>query len=279
MSQIPYWLTINSMSQDDLADSQYFSFFNTNSVNNGDSPLHEHGRVFVNVLYSRGFSTHDKIWLFPKSSLDNKQSHQVGTLFNLLIRIKGDIALTRHGTITIDDVGELVDWQPPLPENQERVYTLRQLLPKEADSTFCLAKAIAEESQFYKYFNQLSYLKELRCTDPYLGYLGLWSFIEIEWADNPKKTDMKKSLKALLEIVFRGQRESKRAFDKRLNEISAKVGQSVDEYSIRNLLAHGKYHKVSTEWDVKSNQEFHGVHDELFRIMLEGLEVKIRNGL
>ncbi len=277
MPQIPYWLTINSKLQDDLSGSDCLSFFNTNSVSDGESPLNEHGKVFVDMLYSRGFPPHDKIWLFPKAPLDNKHSHQVGQLFVLLMRIKSDNALCGHGTITTDDCGAYVNWQPPSPDLHENTYTIRQLLLGDTDATFLLAKDIAERSLFHKCFHQLSYLKELRCTDPFLGYLGLWSFIEIEWANDPKKTDMRKSLKSLLEDVFQDRRDSKKAFNNRLQDISTKVGRTMDEYSIRNLLAHGKYHKVLKDWDKESNEEFHAVHDELYKIMFEGLEAKIRN--
>lgn len=277
MTQIPYWLTINSNIQGDITDSEYLSFFNTNSVRDGESPLNEYGKVFVDMVYSVGFPPNDKIWVFPKASLNNEYSHQVGQLFVLLMRIKSDIALCNHGTITIDDYGVPVDWQPPNPTLQETRYTIRKLLLEDTDDTFLLAKNIAERSLFNECFNQLSYLKELRCTDPFLGYLGLWSFIEIEWADNPQKTDMKKSLKSLLDGVFHDKREFKKAFNTRLKDISAEVGRTMGEYSIRNLLAHGKYHKVSNNWDGESTSEFHAVHDELYRIMLEGLGTKIMN--
>ncbi|AWL10997.1 hypothetical protein HMF8227_00501 [Saliniradius amylolyticus] len=279
MPKIPYWLTINSDFEEKLSDSECFSYFETNSVSNGDSPLVEHGKRFVEMLYNMGCPTHDKIWIFVKEPLDNKLSHHVGTLFALLSRVKSDNALSEHGTVSLDGSGAFIDRQPPHPDIKDNVYTVRPFVPGEADATFLLARNIVERSLFNDYFHQFSYLKELRCTDPFLGYLGLWSFIEIEWADDPKKTDMNKSLKSLLEGAFHNQPENKRKFNKRLKYISSQVGESVGEYSIRNLLAHGKCRKVSSDWNEEMNIEFHAIHDDLFKIVLAGIEKKIRDNI
>lgn len=276
MQKIPYWITQNLKSIEYSYQENDLSLFTFEQVWEGKSPLKKLGKDILNHFIITKMSPFKEVFIFPKESIGSEISHKVGQIFPLICRIKNDNALSGHGTISFSNDDESNDYQPPQIQSQDDIHTSRLLVMEEAEENFALSKLIASSPKYSEYFCQLSYLKELRCTDPFLGYLGLWSFIEIEWAEKITRTDIKQSLKNLLEQVYATNKGSKKEFNSRLHAISIKVGASFDERSIRNLLAHGKYHVARNNWQATDNVEFHSIHDKLFTIMFTGLEQKIR---
>jgi len=274
MEQAPYWLTQNLISTPDISETNELNIFTTTQVIEGVSPLGEHGKNIVYQSVIKDMTPYNEIWLFPKKPLDSEISHRVGELFRLITKIKNDLNMTKSGTLLyIDNAFNVV--QPPQYENFRGACSLRNFNIEDADKAFKLSKWISSSPDYIKHLNQFNYLKELRCTDPFLGYLGLWSFIEIEWSKTPNKTVLSASLKNLFGQFFEGNRKAKKDFTSRLKTISEKVGDICGEKIIRNLLAHGKYHYAIETWEPEDNTEFHSIHDELFAIMFSSLEQKI----
>ena len=277
MNKKPYWITQNLQSIPTSLESDHFLFYTYDQVENGKSPLGNLGRDIIYGFIIQKMSPFKEVWIFPKDTLDSKISHRVADIFSLAMRIKCDLALSKPGEIFYNKKNLPVEPQPPNLLSFENICFSSKLETKEAEKSFIMAKILSSHCSYNKYFFQFNYLKELRCTDPYLGYLGLWSFIEIEWADDNKKANIKNSLKKLLIAWANGDRELKKDFTIRLDRISKKVGENFNEYSIRNLLAHGKYHIARSNWKTEDVKEFHYIHNELFKIMFSVLEERIIN--
>lgn len=275
MEKFPYWLTQNIKSTTKLNKGTELQIFTNSEVMEGRSPLNEFGERIINDFLINTMSPFNQIWIFPKSPIDHEVAFNVGIMFRLIEKIKSDISLTKSG-IYINDDG-ITHLTAPQPVNYDDPTTMREFNIEEAEKSFELSKFISSSPKFSQYFSQFEYLKKLRCTDPFLGYLGLWSFIEIEWSNSNRKTDIKVSLKNLLEESFKENRKAKRDFNIRLKAISSKVGEAFGEHNIRNLLAHGKYHYAKVKWESEDNKNFHGIHDELFLIMFRALEKRILN--
>lgn len=274
MEQAPYWITQNLRTIPDSLEAKELIFFTTSQVIDGKSPLGTHGK---NILYQsviRDMTPNKEVWIFPKTPLDCEVAHRVGQLFRLITKIKNDLNMTKSGTLLYTD-SEVNVVQPPQYENYRGTCSLREFNVEDADKAFKLSRWISSSPDYIKHLIQFNYLKELRCTDPFLGYLGLWSFIEIEWSKTPNKTDLQASMKNLLQQYFQKNKVAKKDFNARLKSISLKVGEIFDERSIRNLLAHGKYHYAMETWEPEDNTEFHNIHDELFAIMFSSLEQRI----
>ncbi len=257
-------------------------YCNYSQLVNGDSPLGEYGSQIQEVLgYLKGFQP-DSIWVFPCEKIHGKVVHQISTCFRLITRIKNDLILSGAGSIAYED-NQIIDCQPPQEAVRRSVSSTSRFTECEMLESYQLAQYISQSGQFDAWFPVLDHLHELRLTTPGLGYLGLWAFIEAEWSSGgvEDNVDLCGSLKQFYHSVFKSERSKKGAFTRRVENVAGFVGSLIGEgknpKAIRNMLAHGKYRLVAERFSREQNLEFHSMHDELFKLLLLGLEQKIRN--
>ncbi|TOK15923.1 hypothetical protein CGI23_25860 [Vibrio parahaemolyticus] len=105
--------------------------------------------------------------------------------------------------------------------------------------------------------------------------LALWSFIEHHWTPYENgKSDIKKSLKCLLEFVC-VDRNEKNDFNKLVTSVGSELGSSYNEHLLRNILAHGKHFTLKEKWSNENWANFHKVHEQLLELVTRGIEKQV----
>ncbi|MGK0291296.1 MAG: hypothetical protein ACI86H_002763 [bacterium] len=121
------------------------------------------------------------------------------------------------------------------------------------------------------------YLSKIKKSSTYIRELALWSFIEQHWAvDDSRKLD--KSLKNLGLYIYNNNRKNPAylKFKSDLKELITSIsGKKNNLTEMRNALAHGAFFKQKNEWTEKQQNLFFTVHNDLFEMVLMGLEKEI----
>ena len=126
-----------------------------------------------------------------------------------------------------------------------------------------------------KYYESIfDYLRDIRLSPRFVGELALWSFLEHHWAEDKANTDVNKSLKSLLKLVFDNRKE-RNEFNKAIRSIGKDLGSEYDERMLRNILAHGKHFTLSEKWTDENWSNFYMVHEKLYSLVVKGIEIEI----
>jgi len=276
-----YWV-INPVRSniENFIHADFTTLDRTNLVN-GKSPLGEHGKVFFDASHHQVSLYDHSLWVFCNEFFGTQEeAERFSNLLRMIAETLYNLKLSRPGLIIMDaDTDKIVTKQPPNFESTFSCCQLNEPVEEiELKLIFDLCKKVislnSEKSKEYE--SIFDYLRDIRRSPRFVGELALWSFLEHHWATDKADTNLDNSFKKFLEYVF-DDREERREFRNKIKAVGNNLGQQYNEQKLRNILAHGKHITLSENWSDENWTSFYKVHEELFSLVLKGIEIQINN--
>lgn len=254
-----------------------FSVYNREALISGKSLLGEEGSIFYDICH-RSVSLYDSsLWLFANDEFETQDSaNYFSEVFCILAEALYDFKISSPGLLMFNQkTGECITKQPP-SIRQSNVKKVSQISKIELEHLFSLCRSLVTlDSEKVIYFKSIfDYLRDIRRSPLFVSELALWSFLEHHWSgDNKSKTDVRTSLKTLLNTVC--EREEKKDFNKMIEAVGKDLGLDYNEHVLRNILAHGKHLTLKEKWSEDNWNNFFAVHEKLFLLIIRGLKKQI----
>ncbi|HHF3064259.1 TPA: hypothetical protein ACPJ09_000944 [Vibrio diabolicus] len=273
-----YWVVKPLSFSFESYEAEGFSILKTQDVVNQSSPLGQEGQVFFEHLHFYHGLYVGCLWVFKNTPFYNQcDADSYSDCFRLVGESLYDFKVSRPGFIIRNSVsGETITKQPPQLDLYQQCCVTNV---KKADfkRLICLTNTLQtlelRKAQYFK--SNLDYIRDIRNSPVFVSELALWSFVEHYWAENQSEvTDIKRSLKTLLEYVCTNKNE-KREFNKLVRSVGTELGIDYNEHLLRNILAHGKYLTLKEKWSKDSWSKFYKVHAQLLDIVIRGIEKEV----
>lgn len=271
-----YWVVNPVKSEIEKFSASGFTVFGPENVVSGNTELEAEGSNFFNLCLQR-VGMYGSLWIFADDYFETlDKAERFSKVLCVIAEAVYNFKVSRPSVMIIDqETNEYITKQPPQLESCSHV-KINEIGESELQRLFDICRAvIALDADNGRYFESIfDYLRDIRLSPRFVGELALWSFLEHHWAENKAKTDVSKSLKTLLKLVFHN-REERSEFNKAIRSIGKDLGREYNEHILRNILAHGKHFTLSEKWTDENWSNFYGVHEKIYSLVVKGIEIEI----
>ena len=260
-------------------DVENFSVLKGQDVIAGSSLLGEEGKVFFEFLQMNHGLYDNSLWIFLNTPFTSQNdSFNYSECFRLVGEALFHFKVSSPGLIVRNSAtGDITTKQPPNINKRTESCLIENVSEQDLKRLIRLTAALQDlehdQQQYYK--SIFDYLRDIRNSPLFVAELALWSFIEHHWAPCENgKSDIRRSLKCLLEFVFVDRKE-RSDFNKLVNSVGSELGSSYNEHLLRNILAHGKHFTLKEKWSNENWDNFHKVHEQLLELVTRGIEKQV----